>query len=253
MATGYVAIAVIGMGALRLYTELAPKGVFGEANLLLTSLTLGTQLFVAPFTNTQLRYHTEAQARGNQDEFMREALRWALRGGAALGILAIIACLLSGAFGGPVLGPILAIAALVLVLATSVRNVLMSRLQAERRRIAYTGLMIAEALVLAGLTGAALRFKPTTVSFVAGQALTPVVLVILITLMTPWPILRPGRRSAPHTGFREKALTYGLPFAPLALVGWPVESGGSLRSWHRARNCGGRPVYCPRCRSPAAE
>ena len=217
---GYIAIALLGMGALRLYTELAPKAVFGESNLLLTALTLGTQIFVAPFTNTQLRYHTAAQAAGKAGAFTREALVWALRGAAALAVLAVIGCLVSGRLGATALGPAAALPAFAWVFAFTVRNVLMSRLQAEQRRITYTGMMVVEMLAQAVFTVAALRVAPTIAAFVLGQVLAAMTLIGLIL----WIAVRssPQREAGDvgPTGFRTHVASYGMAFAPLAVVGW---------------------------------
>jgi O-antigen/teichoic acid export membrane protein len=216
----YAVTALVGMGSLRLYTELAPKSVFGESNLLLTILTLGIQLFVAPFTNTQLRYHTKAQEQGTADAFTREALAWSLRGAAVLGLIAFVACLIAARLGGPVLGGAVGAIALGWVLATATRNVLMGRLQAERRRIAYAGLMVVEAVLSGGLTAAALIVSAGTAFFMAGQLMAAIVLVVLLARVTSWPFSgRPGATAA-AVGFRTEAARYGLPFAPLAIAGW---------------------------------
>ena len=217
---GYVAVAVVGMLALRLYTELAPAEVFGQANLLLTALTLGLQIFVAPVTNTQLRYHTEAAAEGKANAFTREAGVWALRSAAVLAILASIACLLCGRLGGPTLSVTIALAVAGWVFAMAARNVLLSRLQAERRRLAYSALSVFEAVMLALLTAVALRIEASTASYLFGQVLAILALVIAAARLGPWPGVSRGAGIEAHTDFRQKALAYGVPFAPVAIVGW---------------------------------
>ena len=69
MLLAYGAVGLIGIIALRLLTALAPPAVFGEANLLLTTLGLATTVSSQPFTNTQLRFHSAAQASGRGDAF----------------------------------------------------------------------------------------------------------------------------------------------------------------------------------------
>ena len=217
---GYALVAMIGMGALRLYTELAPKAVFGESNLLLTMLALGMQLFVAPFSNTQLRYHTEAQARGSVDAFSREVFIWSLRAATALGAVAFIGCLLSGALGGLPLSLTVALCAAVWALATATRNVLINRLQAERKRLTYVGLLVTEAILTTVFTGAALAFAANTGSYVAGQAAAAIALALVIAWLSPLS-LRPSTQSkAASAEYRQRALKYGLPFAPLAILNW---------------------------------
>ncbi len=214
----YAATALIGMGSLRLYTELAPRSVFGESNLLLTMLTLGVQLFIAPFTNTQLRFHTRAQEQGAADAFTRDALVWSLRGAAALGIVAFVACLVP--VKGASLGPAVGAVALGWIIATATRNVLMGRLQAERRRVAYAALMVIEAVLLGGLTAAALAVSAGTVFFMAGQLTATLVLVLLLARVSSWPFSRPACPTSAAIQFRTAAKQYGLPFAPLAVAGW---------------------------------
>jgi O-antigen/teichoic acid export membrane protein len=214
----YAATALVGMGSLRLYTELAPRSVFGESNLLLTMLTLGVQLFVAPFTNTQLRYHTEAQERGSADAFTQTALSWSLRAATWLGLAAFVACLLTSMLHGPMLGPIVGAIVVAWVLATTTRNVLMGRIQAERRRAAYAGLQVMEAVLLAALTATALSISADITFFMAGQLAATVLLVALLARVSPWPSAASCTVTAEQ--FRTRAAHYGLPFAPLAIGSW---------------------------------
>lgn len=215
-----VAIALINVLALRLYTELAPPQTFGEFNLVLTALTLGTQLFVAPFTNTQLRYQTQAPAGEAADAFTREALHWSICSAGVLGVIAFCACLFCARLGGPRLGLAVAAASVAWVWATAVRNVFMGRLQAEQRRLAYGGLAVLEALTLVLTTVTALRIRVSTSSFLIGQVAAPVALVIVGSFLLPWTRFRRSAPQAQRTEFRQRALEYGLPFAPVAVGGW---------------------------------
>lgn len=216
----YGTTALVGMGSLRLYTELVPKTVFGESSLLLTMLTLGVQLFVAPFTNTQLRYHTEAQEHGSADAFTRAALGWSLRGAAWLGLVAFVACLVAASVGGLVLGPAVGAVAAGWVFATATRNVLMGRLQAERRRVVYASLAATEALLAGGLTAAALSLSPSITFFMVGQLTAALLMVILLARVSPGSFSRRSDATAAAARFRARAADYGLPFAPLAIGGW---------------------------------
>jgi O-antigen/teichoic acid export membrane protein len=119
------------------------------------------------------------------------------------------------------LGPAVAIAALAWILATAARNVFMSRLQAERRRLLYTGLMVVEAAMLGAFTAGALYLSAKTEFYLAGQVLGAAAFLILVVRLTSWPHSRGvGGSNGSSTGFRQKAVTYGLPFAPLAVVSW---------------------------------
>jgi O-antigen/teichoic acid export membrane protein len=215
-----VAIALVNTLALRLYTELAPARTFGEFNLVQTALMLGTQLFVAPFTNTQLRYQTEAQASGAAGAFTREALHWSLCSASVLGAIACFACLFCGRLGGPKLGFGVAAASVAWVCATTVRNVFMGRLQAEQRRLLYGSLAVLEALALVLTTVIALHVRVSTSSFLIGQVAAPVALVLVGSWIHPWTRLRRTASHTQRTEFRRRAVQYGLPFAPAAIGAW---------------------------------
>src|ERR1019366_8203761 len=85
-----------------LYTNLAPPDVFGESNLILSALALGLQLFVTGFTAAQLRYYSEAEARGAGDKFTRETMIWALRATAVLAALIVFSWAVARMMGGVV-------------------------------------------------------------------------------------------------------------------------------------------------------
>lgn len=211
--------ALVGVGAMRLYTELAPPQVFGESNLILTMLGLAMQLFVAPFTASQLRYHSEAQVRNEGDRFSREALVWSLRSAVLLATTGGLAFAVYHSIWGGKVGNVAAIAASIWLIAMTVRNVLMNRLQAERRQVVYGSLLAVEAILLATLTGLALAFSASVGSFLIGQALAVAALGALIIARTPWPAAEVTRGHA-NAGFLGKVISYGAPFVPMALFSW---------------------------------
>jgi O-antigen/teichoic acid export membrane protein len=100
------------------------------------------------------------------------------------------------------------------------RNVLLSQLQAERRRLSYSALTMFEAVMLAALTAAALKINASVESFLAGQVLGIVALVILTVLTDRRLLPTQATPEAQRREFRQKAFTYGMPFAPLAVGGW---------------------------------
>jgi O-antigen/teichoic acid export membrane protein len=217
---GHVAVAVVGVGALRLYTELAPPRVFGEANLLLSALGLGMQVVIAPFTASQLRFHTQAQARGEAVQFTRESLVWALRAALLLAICCSVGFALWRQWHGQSGEIVAAGASAIWLLAMTARNVLMSRLQAERRQATYTAIQVFEAIFLAGLTALALKQSATIGAFVVGQALAIVLLLVLLARFAPWPKASMEKRGRVHAGFLSKVLSYGVPFVPMSLLTW---------------------------------
>src|SRR5881398_3500080 len=56
---GQASVALAGLVGVRLLTELAPREVMGNASLLLGAVILGRNIFVAPFSNAQIRFHPE--------------------------------------------------------------------------------------------------------------------------------------------------------------------------------------------------
>jgi O-antigen/teichoic acid export membrane protein len=217
---GHVAVALTGIAALRLFTELAPKEVFGEANLVVSVLAIGVQLFVSPLTATQLRYHTDAERRGEGDTFTGETLAWAFTGALALAVVLGLGAAVWWIATGDGLDPLVTALCALWLLATAVRNVFMGRLHAERRQLAYMGLLAAEAVFCAALTAAALSIAATTGSYLAGQALAVAALVGVIGLAAPWPTWKVARLPSKGSGFLRKALVYGAPLAPVTLLGW---------------------------------
>jgi len=218
--SGHVAVAVVGVVALRIYTELAPPGVFGEANLLLSALALGMQVVIAPFTASQLRFHTQAQTRGDAVQFTRESLVWSLRAALVLAIACSVGFYLLRQSHGQSAEILAAGASAIWLIAMTARNVLMSRLQAERRQAAYTGIQVLEAILLAVLTALALKRSATIGSYVTGQAFAIVMLLMLLARLVPWPKACKGERGRANVGFLSKVLSYGVPFVPMSLLTW---------------------------------
>jgi O-antigen/teichoic acid export membrane protein len=213
-------VALIGVASLRVLTELAPREVFGEANLVLSALAIGLQLFVSPLTATQLRYHTEADQRGAGDTFTGETLAWALTAAVVLAVVMGLGSAVWWIASGDGLNPLVIALSTTWLLATTVRNVFMSRLHAERRQVAYMAMLAAEAVFFAALTAAALSIAATTGSYLAGQTLAVVTLLVLIGLGAPWPTWKIAGLPSKRSGFLQKALVYGAPLAPVTLLGW---------------------------------
>jgi O-antigen/teichoic acid export membrane protein len=218
--SGHVAVAVVGVGALRIYTELAPPGVFGEANLLLSALGLGMQVVIAPFTASQLRFHTQAQARGEAGQFTRESLVWALRAALLLAIACSVGFSLWQQWHGRSPEIVAAGASAIWLIVMTARNVLMSRLQAERRQATYTLIQVFEAIFLACLTALALKQSATIGSFMTGQTVAIVLLLLPLARLAPWPKVSKDSLGRVNSGFLSKVLSYGAPFVPMSLLSW---------------------------------
>jgi O-antigen/teichoic acid export membrane protein len=226
LKTGIVVIvgngiaALVGLAALRLYTELAPAKVFGSANLLLGVLGLGSSVLIQPIINTQLRYQTDAEKAGYGDQFAAEVLRSALAAACVLAVLILIGLTAWSDFGPERLGPLLLIAAVAWIFASTLRTVFMSRLHAEQRMKSYMALRVGEAALGALATAAALAVAPVPQSYLWGQAIGPAALVGVISLLAPWPTWRLLRAERPSGEFLEKVRRYGTPFVPMAMLVW---------------------------------
>lgn len=222
---GQLAVAALGIIALRLYTNLVPPEVFGESNLILSALALGLQLFVAGFTAAQLRYYSEAETRGAGDEFTRETMIWALRATAVLAGLIVFSWTIARMMVGVVYTASLVASGIAWLFALAVRNVFLSRIQAERRQAAYVRLQVSEALLLLVVTLIALRLAPKVESYLLGQTLG--IVLLLVVILVGEKSARAVFRAHPvaKTGFVPKAWSYGMPFAPMAALGWLANLG----------------------------
>lgn len=221
-----VGVALIGILALRLYTGLVAPAVFGETNLVLSALGLGLQLFVAGFTASLLRFYTEAEARDATDDFTRDTMVWGLRATAALAA-ALLAVLIPLRAAGIVAYSVLTlIAGVSWLFAMTVRNVLMSRIQAQRRQAYYANLQVIEVLLQVGVTLAALRLAPTVESFLIGQTLAIGMFLAIVLAREPAAGGALRRLStASGASFGAKAWSYGAPFAPLSFLSWLANLG----------------------------
>jgi O-antigen/teichoic acid export membrane protein len=220
-----LAVAVVGIVALRVYTNLVSPSVFGATNLVLSALGLGMQLFVAGFTAAQLRFYSEAAARGAGDNFTRETMAWALRSTAVLVALALVTVAALRLAGGFALSAAAAAAGAAWLFAMATRNVLMSRIQAQQRQGRYAALQVVEAVVSFAVTCAALAVLPSIAAFLMGQALA--IALFLGFLLLTLPDARTAFGPLPATGrhFGAKAWAYGAPFAPLSFLSWLANLG----------------------------
>jgi O-antigen/teichoic acid export membrane protein len=220
IAAGHGVTAVAGLVSIRLFTELASQSVFGAANLLIGMLTLGMHALLSPITQTQIRYHTAYNDAGNGDAYTWLIAR--LAAGAAAGIIALVAAVLllwPETRGGAGLSVIAWLAAWVAVSAW--RNVLIGRVQAERRQKRYALWVGTEALLMMACTGGMLALWPTVEGYVAGQIIGLFAPALFCgTVAFPGKnALGPSSADARNTALRQ-LVTYGVPFSGLMLMGW---------------------------------
>jgi len=217
---GQIAVALIGIVSIRLITELAPPSVFGNANLILTVLTLATALFIAPITNTQLRYYTKPSESGRPDGFAGETLFFVLIATVLVSAIAVsgygIWCLIRGAK----FEYVLLTWGISLFCVTNARNVVVNRLHAMRRFTLYSWVLVAEALLIAMATATALSVAATTSAYIAGQAIGGIILFCLAIWIAPLPLFRSKASLLERSDFAKRIWTYGAPFAPLGILTW---------------------------------
>ncbi len=212
-------IAVLGVGALRLYTELAPASLFGTANLALGALALGIQIFVLPVSSTQLRYHTEALRAGRGDAFTAQMMQWALASSAILGLLAVIAFGFGLVPGIATASFALAFAALLWAGVSTARTMLLGRLHAEQRMMAYMGVRVLEAVLTIAATCGLIVWLKRPEAFVWGQVAAIAVAIAAATLVAPSHLLRHIDLNRMSQEW-PRLWAYGAPFVPLALLTW---------------------------------
>ena len=220
MLLAYGLVGLIGIAALRLLTAMAQPAVFGEANLILTTLGLATTVSSQPFTNTQLRFHSAAQASGRGDAFTREVLMWNTLGALAAYGLTLLAWTALTAVGGVRLGMRGALALGLLVLATSVRNVMYGRFQAERRNYLYGGLLVGETAIVTLCTALGLYVSASVDGYIVGQSVGLAGAAFLGIATAPRAALRMATTAGRAPEFLQQARRYGLPFAPVGALGW---------------------------------
>lgn len=219
VAGGHITTALIGILALRMLTELAPKEVFGTAGLVVTLLGLTQHFAVAPFSATLLRFHTQANQREVADAVMGEALAWSLAGSATM---AVVVCTVLSIWQpmGIVLGAAGIAAAAIWLVVSALKTIVVSRLQAEQRRSWYTAALVIDAILMAALPALALFISPSSDAYIAGQAAAAAAAALIVTIAAPWPVLGSLRFPRLGTPFFDKVRGYGSTFVPLALLGF---------------------------------
>jgi len=220
IACGHAVVALAGIASIRLYTELAPQSVFGGANLLLGVVLLGSHVFVAPITQTQLRFHTAYANTGEADSYTLSILRLTLA--AALVVGAITSAVLiafpearAGA-GADVIGWL----ALWALLSTA-KGVLAGRANAERRRRLYALWLASDAVLTVVCTAGMLSIWPTIPSFLAGNAIAVAIGLMVFGVPQLRSIVRAAQRAPDLSQrVRHQIVAYGSPFALFAALGW---------------------------------
>lgn len=66
---GQISVTIINLIGLRIFTEIAPTNILGEATLLLGVLFLFRNIFIAPIQNTQIRFYPQYKNKGQAKWF----------------------------------------------------------------------------------------------------------------------------------------------------------------------------------------
>lgn len=214
-------LALLGMLALRIYTELAPVEIFGTASLVLGALAVAQQVYLQPIASTQVRFHTDSQTHGDADAFTAEAARWMLGTSLAAACLAAIALASWRWLSGSSDAASIALTSGLWLLAGSLRQVFMSRLHAEQRMRSYMTLRIAEQVTaIAATAGFLFLLAPAPTLFVVGQTTGFVLSMVLLCKVAPWRTLALLASGERWQDFAARLWTYGAPFAPMAVLYW---------------------------------
>lgn len=223
-----VSVALAGMAGARILTELAPRTVFGQATLLLGAMGLGRTFFVAPITNAQIRFHPEFQSAHRLNWFTRQISRYAWMASALLAVVTLIAYTIwRGLIKSNDFRPMLAILMIAMIGIDTAKSLRSNALMADRRQARLAFWQSAEAWLVLALTAVALWFSQTAEAYLTAMALASLASCIAFGILW-YPSLVPDRQDdlpSSQTQFIRKILAYGLPFIPLALVGWVSNVG----------------------------
>lgn len=229
---GQLGVAFAGLFGLRLITGLADRAVFGEATLLTGAIALGRNIFVAPVTNVQVRFHAEYAAAGRLAPFSHSIERYTWRATALFGVAGALAYLLWRTLSAGGYRPLLLGALAMTLVAEGLRTVRLNWLGAERLQGRVSGWLVLEQVLSLGLGAVALvianainRFH--TELYLAGQSSGLILAALLCGRL--WFPQQPDLRSltVDHSELKivEKIRDYGVPFITLAIVGWLMNLG----------------------------
>lgn len=219
---GQVMTAIAGLAGLRILTELASRELIGQASMLLGVFAIARNVFLSPVANAQLRFHPEHVASGQAAWFTRRMSRFTWLG--ALGLVVALG-LATGIWKGidrsvPFVA-ILALAAAVSAI-DAAKSIRVNRLSAERKRAASALWTSLEAWLTVLCSAAALKWSESRESYLAGQTVGMLIALGLFGFVF-FPSM--PRDSQPHPvegdrRLRDLIVRFGLPFVPLAIVGW---------------------------------
>lgn len=223
LAAGYAVASIIGLVGIRVLTELVPPPVFGEANLWLGVVALWGNIFLTPFTSTQVKYHTEYRKSELAEAFTAQISKWTIAAALASGVIGIWAYALVNWAVDRSINLALLLVLLAILTTNAIRNLRLNRLNAERHQGRYAAWLACEAVLAIVVTALCLWFSPTLVSFLVGQW-AGIGLGLLVFGFMFYPPGAAGKTTAlgapQQRTVRERVRRYGMPFAAFSVLGW---------------------------------
>jgi O-antigen/teichoic acid export membrane protein len=219
---GQALVALTGLAGLRILTELAPPSVFGEANLLMSLMTLGMQIIMAPITNTQLRFHSRYDLEGRSEWFTAQVLIRSLIAGILVSAVSALTIVLWQYANNLPQKYLLLMAVTVWAPIYVIRNVLLNRASSERKQSLQATWLCIEAIMMLTFTGLLLLHTKAVEYYLIGQ-IVGVALSILV-IASIYPAVRKlrlaGASKSERLQMSSEIMSYGLPFAPIAVMAW---------------------------------
>lgn len=223
LAVGYAVASIIGLVGVRVLTELVPPDVFGEGSLWLGVVALWGNIFLAPFTSTQVKYHTVYRENRLAEAFTALMSKWIMAAALTSGVIGIVAYALVNWAVEQSINLALLVVLLAILMINAIRNVRLNRLNAERRQGRYAAWLATEAVLVIVVTAVCLWVFPTVVSFLVGQ-LAGIGLALLGFGILFYPHSA-ARETTALSALQQRTLRgrvrrYGIPFAAFSVLGW---------------------------------
>lgn len=232
MLLGQLGTVIVGFVGLAVITRLADREVFGEAALFTGLIVLGRNIFIAPIFGSQIRFHPDFSAQFELRAFTRLINDFTWRATGIFALVGLLAYVGWRGFSGGEFRPLLLIALAAYLLAEALRTVRFNFLSSERRQWRVSVWQVSEMTLqltfgAIGLLLAQRLDMPITEFYLFGQACGGITATVVSGY---WFFPRlDQKQNRPLTIDRRQLLRtsmrYGLPFVPLAVVGWAMSLG----------------------------
>lgn len=222
---GHLAIAVASLAGVRILTTYLRPEDYGEFTLILGLVTLGSGLFVLPFSLATLRFYPSAAAEGRIGAFRRLSMTLTVRG-AGIAMMTIIAGGVAWKiFRSSPPGIAVFVLASLLLAADTVRSFEAGLLNAARRQADYSLRMALDAWCRPLLAlGAILLLSPSVEIVIASYVVGS---LAVSALLSERRVRAPETEDtlflhAPGDSVRSRFLGYALPLVPIAILNWTM-------------------------------